>query len=118
VEFLEAPAFTRHLPSYLDDTGYLALQMFLAENPEAGDVMPGTGGVRKVRWIDQRRGKGRRGGLRVIYYFISDAHQIWFFTIYGKDEADDLMPSEKEQLRAAVSEELKARRTSRPRRRQ
>lgn len=117
MEFLEAPAFTRHLPTYLDDTEYRALQAFLAENPDAGDVIPGTGGVRKVRWTDQRRGKGKRGGLRVIYYFISDAHQIWLFTIYGKDEADDLTASEKQQLRIAVTDELKARRAARLRRR-
>jgi mRNA-degrading endonuclease RelE of RelBE toxin-antitoxin system len=117
VEFVEAPAFTRHLASYLDDSGYLALQLFLAESPDAGDMIPGAGGVRKLRWTDQRRGKGKRGGLRVIYYFIVDANQIWLFTIYGKNEADDLSASEKQQFKAAVAAELAARRAAKPRQR-
>jgi len=61
MEFFETPAFTRNLPRYLDDEGLAALQLFLTEQPDAGDVMPGTGGFRKVRWHDLRRGKGKRG---------------------------------------------------------
>lgn len=68
VEFFEAPAFTRHVDRYLDEDECLALQLYLAEHPEAGTVMPGTGGFRKLRWGDETRGKGKRGGLRVIYY--------------------------------------------------
>ena len=72
--FIEAPAFTRHLRSYLTDDEYRRLQEALLANPEAGAVMPGTGGFRKMRWLDPRRGKGTRGGLRVIYYqFANDA---------------------------------------------
>jgi hypothetical protein len=67
MEFIEAPAFTRHLRDYLIDDGYSALQAKLAANPEFGDLIPGTGGFRKMRWADSRRGKGRRGGLRIIY---------------------------------------------------
>jgi len=67
VEFIEAPAFTQLLADYLGDDDYRALQLHLARNPEAGDVIPGTGGFRKLRWADRRRGKGKRGGLRVIY---------------------------------------------------
>lgn len=66
MEFLEAPAFTRYLSEYLDDEGYRRFQRELARKPEAGDLIPGTGGFRKIRWADIRRGKGRRGGLRVI----------------------------------------------------
>ena len=65
MEFIEAPAFTRHLSDYLSDNDYQVLQVDLAGNPEAGDLMPGTGGFRKMRWADRRRGKGRRVGLRV-----------------------------------------------------
>ena len=68
MEFIEAPAFTRHLSKYLDDDEYRTLQAELAANPELGDLMPGTGGFRKMRWADARRSKGRRGGLRIIYY--------------------------------------------------
>jgi mRNA-degrading endonuclease RelE of RelBE toxin-antitoxin system len=116
VEFVEAPAFTRHVGEYLDDGELLALQLFLTEHPDAGKVVPGTGGFRKLRWSDQYRGKGKRGGLRIIYYWLSDSHQIWLFTLYGKDEAADLTPTQKSQLRAALAAELKARRQAAVRR--
>lgn len=72
--------------------------------------MPGTGGFRKVRWEDTRRGKGKRGGLRVIYYYLTADNQIWFFTLYGKNEMTDLTPSEKKALKQAIQRELEARR--------
>jgi hypothetical protein len=113
MEFFEAPAFTRYLPQYLDDDGYRALQRELARNPEAGDIIPGTGGFRKVRWADTRRAKGRRGGLRVIYFHFAAEHQIWLMTLYGKNEAADLTPGQKKALKAAVERERKARETAR-----
>jgi hypothetical protein len=67
MEFIEVPAFTRRVFDYLKDDAYRTLQARLADNPELGDLMPGTGGFRKLRWADARLGKGRRGGLRVIY---------------------------------------------------
>jgi len=71
--FVETPAFARFREDYLDDDGFLQLQHYLIENPDAGDVIPGAGGVRKLRWKDSRRSKGKRGGLRVLYYcFLSD----------------------------------------------
>ena len=76
--FVEMPAFIRHRSDYLDDEGLRALQSALLENPEAGDVIEGTGGLRKVRHADPRRGKGKRGGLRVIYYWWDSRRQIWF----------------------------------------
>lgn len=79
--------------------------------------MPGAGGFRKVRWADRRRGQGRRGGLRVIYYFFDQAGQIWFLTLYGKDEAADLTPSQKRLLKAAIDEEKRQRARGRPQRR-
>src|SRR5271168_5271994 len=113
MEFIEAPAFTRYLSEYLDDEGYRALQQGLAREPEAGDLIPGTGGFRKVRWGDSRRGKGRRGGLRVIYYHFAEEHQIWFITLYGKDEASDLSAEQKKALRAAIAQECEARASTR-----
>src|SRR6058998_2636625 len=113
VDFLEAPAFTRHLQRYLEDDEYAALQQFLAVNPEAGDVMPGTGGFRKLRWRDERRGKGRRGGLRIIHCLLVGDQQIWLFTVFGKDEAADLTTDQKRQLRAAIEAELRAREAAR-----
>ena len=109
MEFIEAPAFTRHLASYLDDEQYRAFQNALAATPELGDVIPGTGGFRKLRWADVRRGKGRRGGLRVIYYWFDGRNQIWLMTIYGKDEASDLTPEQRKVLKAAIEAEKKSR---------
>jgi len=108
--FIETPLFTRLLPEYLDDQEYRALQQVLLENPHLGDLMPGTGGFRKVRWKDPKRGKGKRGGLRVIYYHLTTDHQIWFFTLYDKNEVSDLTPDEKKRLKQAIQMELAARR--------
>jgi hypothetical protein len=113
MEFIEAPAFTRHLPDYLNDDDYRKLQARLGANPGLGDLMPGTGGFRKARWGDVRRGKGRRGGLRIIYYHFRSDHQIWLMTLYDKDEASDLTASEKRALKAAIESELEARATRR-----
>ena len=86
--FVELPAFAKYRADYLDDEGFRGLQQSLLKNPEAGDVIEGTGGLRKLRHGDQRRGKGKRGGLRVIYYWWDSRRQSWFFTLYDKDEMD------------------------------
>ena len=115
MEFIEAPAFSKHVADYLNDNEYRRLQVELADNPEAGDIMPGTGGFRKMRWADARRSKGRRGGLRIVYYHFWSDHQIWLMTLYGKHEASDLMAKEKNALKAAIQNELTARATRRVR---
>jgi hypothetical protein len=91
------------------------LQNELTNSPELGDLMPGTGGFRKLRWADKRRGKGRRGGLRIIYYYFLSDQQIWLMTLYDKNEASDLTPREKKALQAAIAAELKMRETRRAR---
>jgi len=106
MEFIEAPAFTRHVSEYMADDEYRELQDQLARNPELGDLIPGTGGFRKLRWADARRGKGRRGGLRIIYYYFLTDQQIWLMTLYGKDEASDLTPKERKALRSVIEAEL------------
>lgn len=63
------------------------------ENPTAGDTIAGTGGLRKLRWSDEARGKGKRGGIRIIYYWFVDRCQFWLFTLYDKDEMSDLSPA-------------------------
>jgi hypothetical protein len=87
VEFVEAPVFTRLVAEYLDDDAYRELQSYLASNPKAGAVIQGTGGFRKVRWADRRRGQGRRGGLRLVYFHFEQDHQLWLLTLYGKGDA-------------------------------
>jgi hypothetical protein len=109
MEFFEAPAFTRHLSDYLIDDNYRELQAELAANPELGELMPGTSGFRKLRWADARRGKGRRGGLRIIYYHFKSDRQIWLMTLYDKNEASDLTPKEKKALKASIENEFAAR---------
>jgi hypothetical protein len=98
VEFIEAALFTPLLPDYLSDDGYHELQRVLTRDPDAGEAIPGTGGFRKLHWADRRRGKEKRGGLRVIYYDLVADTQIWFVTVYDKDEASDLSADEKRAL--------------------
>ena len=81
-------------------------------NPEAGDVIEGTGGLRKLRFADIRRGKGKRGGLRIIYYWWTSGRQFWLYTLYDKDEMDDLTAKERKTLRSALKLELEARRST------
>jgi len=109
VEFIEAPLFTQWLPSYLSDDEYRELQLHLARDPEAGRLIPGTGGFRKLRWTDRRRGKGKRGGLRIIYYYFGSDAQIWLMTVFDKDEAADLTAVEKRALKAAIEDESRQR---------
>lgn len=109
MEFIEAPAFTRLLSEYFREDDYAELQMQLERNPDAGEVMVGTGGFRKLRWRDRTRGQGRRGGLRIIYYNFPSDHQIWLVTVYGKNEAVDLTSQEKKALRTAIEAELQMR---------
>lgn len=111
MEFIEAPAFTRHVSDYLSDDDYRNLQNRLAAKPDLGAVIPGTGGFRKLRSSDPNRGKGRRGGLRIIYYYFLADQQIWLMTLYSKGEATDLSPREKATLRIALETELSARGT-------
>jgi hypothetical protein len=110
--FVELPAFERRRADYLDDEQFQALQWALMENPEAGDVIPATGGLRKLRLGDPRRQKGRRGGLRVIFYYWSGGPEFWLFTLYDKDEMDDLTAPQKATLRYRVKTELRARKVS------
>lgn len=108
--FVELPAFSRFRGDYLDDEGFRVLQNGLMENPEAGDVIEGTGGLRKLRHADPRRGKGKRGGLRVIYFWWEAGRQLWLYTLYDKDEMEDLSARDKKALKAMLKRELEARR--------
>jgi len=94
--FVESPVFTEDLPALLSEEGYGEFQEFLAENPTAGDVIQGTNGLRKIRWAVQ--GRGKRGGVRVIYYHLCMAYQIRLILIYRKGIKDDLSAVEKSVL--------------------
>lgn len=87
-EFIEAPSFTKTLGQYLDDDEYAKLQNHLNAHPESGVIVPGSGGVRKLRWRGE--GRGKRGGLRVIYYLRLAREQIWMLTIYGKNVRENM----------------------------
>lgn len=81
-EFIESPLFSAYVGDYLGDDDYAALQEYLCEHPEAGDLVRGSGGVRKVRWA--RPGSGKSGGVRVCYYVRTRAGQILMLVIYAK----------------------------------
>lgn len=82
--FVETALFTNLVFNYLTDDEYSILQVALAANPQAGAVIPGSGGVRKLRWGVS--GRGKRGGVRVIYYLRRPEGQLWMLTIYAKNE--------------------------------
>ncbi len=69
---------------------------YLSKHPDAGDEITGTGGIRKIRWSG--KGKGKRGGVRVIYYFYNESTPVFLLTVYGKGEKEDLTPEQKKQL--------------------
>jgi hypothetical protein len=110
--FVELPAFERRRAEYLDDSAFRGLQNLLMQHPDVGDLIPETGGLRKLRFADARRGKGKRGGLRVIYYWWDSGLQFWLFTVYDKDEMTDLTAPQRKALKAMIKEELKARRST------
>ena len=105
--FIETGGFSASVPEFLSADGLSVLQHDLLIDPNRGEVIPGCGGIRKVRTPDPRRGKGKRGGARVIYLHIPDAETIYLLEIYGKDEKDDLNAREKSILKA-LAEQLKS----------
>ncbi len=102
--FIESKVFEKLREKYLDDESYRALQNFLVEQPLTGDVIQGTGGLRKLRW--SAKGKGKRGGVRTIYLYLTEKSHIHFLTLYAKNEVSDLTTDEKKILKGIV-EELK-----------
>ena len=90
--FVETSLFSKLLGDYLSDDEYRLLQNYLIARPDAGDVIRGSGGVRKLRWA--AGGKGKSGGVRVIYYWAKADQQSFFLTVYGKGEKDNLSASD------------------------
>jgi hypothetical protein len=102
--FIESSEFTEWIGHFLSDDSYAEIQRRLMDNPDSGDVMPGCGGLRKLRTADPKRGKGKRGGARLIYLYVPAARHFYMLDIYGKDEKDDLTSDERNQLRTLAFE--------------
>jgi hypothetical protein len=97
---VETPFFSRKAAGLLTDDEHDELITYLGLTPEAGDVMPDTGGVRKLRW--RARGKGKRGGVRVIYYFHNEMFPVFLLTVYAKNQKDNLTQTERKKWKQLV----------------
>ncbi len=95
--FIESKLFEQLRNNYLSDEQYRQLQNFIMINPIVGDVIKGTGGLRKLRW--RFKSKGKRGGIRVIYLFLDKKQHCHFLTIYSKNTISDLTTKEKRLLK-------------------
>ena len=102
ISFVETRLFTRLVQEYLSDEEYGALQQALLQDPEAGAVVPGSGGVRKMRW--GVAGRGKRGGLRVIYFLRTRQGQIWMLTIYPKNVAENIPANVLRQIKEEIDD--------------
>ena len=105
MRFVETPVFTREVTELLSDEEYRGLQLALLFRPEQGPLIPRSGGLRKLRW--RRGGGGKRGGLRVIYYWDNNADTVYMLFAYPKTKQEDLTPSQLRVLSKLVREELK-----------
>ena len=100
---IETSIFSRQVQALLDDDDYQRLQTILVFRPDAGDLIPGGGGLRKIRWGAQ--GRGKRGGVRVIYYWAVRQERILMLLMYAKNEQDNLTAEQLKVLRRIIEEE-------------
>ena len=105
MRFIETSVFTSSLRRHLDDEQYRALQLALALRPEQGALIPGGGGLRKLRWGAE--GRGKRGGVRTIYYWAVDDDLCYMVYMYAKNEQGDLTATQLRALARVVREEFK-----------
>lgn len=98
--FVETPIFNRRVQEYMDDDEYAKMQAFLVGRPDAGRLIKGSGGIRKLRWAGS--GRGKRGGLRVIYYWWVAQERISMLLVYPKSEQDDLTANQLKRLRSEL----------------
>jgi len=103
--FIETPIFTQEIVSFLKDEDYRSLQIALLFRPEQGTLIPGSGGLRKLRW--GFHGKGKRGGCRIIYYWDKKLETIYMLYVYPKSKQEDLTQAQIKSLRKWVREEFK-----------
>ncbi len=102
VEFIETDFFMKQAGELLGNEGIRRLQIALILYPATGAVIPGTKGLRKLRWVSSS--KGKRGGLRIIYYWITEDHSIYLLYIYKKSEQEDLSLEELRHLKLLIEE--------------
>lgn len=102
---IETSIFTKKITSLLNEEEYRTLQNLLVETPNLGDIIQGSGGIRKIRWGIS--GRGKRGGARIIYYWASNHNQIFMLYAYAKNEQDDLTKEQLSVLREVVNSEFK-----------
>ena len=100
ISFIETKLFTRLVQDYLSDDEYAALQQALLADPEVGAIIPGSGGVRKLRW--GVAGRGKRGGIRVIYFLRTRHGQIWMLTLYAKNVAENISANVLKQIKDEI----------------
>jgi hypothetical protein len=105
MQFIETSIFTRQVTALLKDEEYREMQIALSVHPESGAIIPRTGGLRKIRW--SITGRGKRGGVRAIYYWVVAKDQILMLFMYSKNEKDDLTPTQLKVLREVVEKEFK-----------
>jgi mRNA-degrading endonuclease RelE of RelBE toxin-antitoxin system len=103
--FIETPIFTKAIEDLMSDEDYVALQEALILNPELGDLIQGSSGLRKIRW--GLEGRGKRGGLRIIYYWKVRDDQILLLVVYRKNVKDNLTKEQIKKLKMLIEEELK-----------
>ena len=101
IYFIETTAFTKKVNDYGMDVLY-GIQDELLENPTRGKTVAGTGGARKARFVDEKRNKGKRGGLRYMYYYFEEYQELYLLILYGKDEQDDLTKRQKEIVKGLI----------------
>jgi hypothetical protein len=98
--FVETKLFTRLADEHLGESGLLALQVHLLAQPEIGKVIPGSGGIRKLRWA--MPGGRKRGGLRVIYFLRMKQEEVWLLTLYAKNVSDNISIAALKRIKATI----------------
>ena len=104
MEFFETPIFTKLIQKLISDEEHHLLQLQLSVRPESGDIIKGSGGIRKLRWAGS--GRGKPGGIRVIYYYITEEEQIYMLYAYPKSKKENLTADQLKQLKQLVEEQL------------
>jgi mRNA-degrading endonuclease RelE of RelBE toxin-antitoxin system len=102
---IETPIFTKQIQSLISDEEYQSLQKQLIIKPDLGKIISGSGGLRKIRW--SIKGRGKRGGIRVIYYWFVSLEKILMLFVYPKSEQEDLTPEQLKILKRIVEKEYK-----------